>query len=211
MAFSGKLAHTSYLNRQLDPQPSRSAQQAAGNVSLFGFKKKLHECVAEMKQQNAYKQEFLETLPKFEGYSPADVETVRIAQGVDYIPKTYDVYLLAMGHSNGGVLFWGADSSYGALKVAKESLRTILNQNDGAPSLPDNAFVFLSYQTADFFFFVAEKGIDDPPVYYFANPSEGFIQVAERLSGWFLDQSFNPLSYAYAKKPSYKEDPDIPF
>jgi hypothetical protein len=40
MAFSGKLAHTSYLNRQLDPQPSRSAQQAAGNVSLFGFNKK---------------------------------------------------------------------------------------------------------------------------------------------------------------------------
>jgi hypothetical protein len=175
------------------------------------FKEKLNEFVGEAKQQKAYNQEFLDTLPSFEGYSPADIESLRIAQGVKYIPKTYYDYLLTMGHSDGGVLFWGADSSYGALKVAKEDLKLILSQTQSSPPLPDSAFVFLSYQTADFFFFLAEKGIDDPPVFYFSSPEEGFIQVAEHLSEWFLNQSVAPIFYAYKMRPSYKNDTDRAF
>src|SRR5262245_39520266 len=37
MTFSGKLAHSSYLNERLDTSQAHLTQQAAGNVSRFGF------------------------------------------------------------------------------------------------------------------------------------------------------------------------------
>lgn len=143
----------------------------------------------------------------FIGCIDAEIEILRTAQQVDFLPDIYCQYLKIMGHQAGGILFRGGDR---LLQTSKQVLQRVLDDIDNSPLLSPNAFIFLSYQDVDFFFFIAEKANDDPPVYYYGEGDTDFLKVSDHLSTGFLDQAFDPLRYPSSRKtPTDKGD--LPF
>lgn len=150
--------------------------------------------------QASFKTKYLSSIyhGNFEGISELEILEIQRAQSVPKLPTPYSDFLLSMGRSSGGI-FIGCAVHFDDLLQIKSQLENMMSENRQGlldiPFLPDNAFIFMSIQDVDFFFFIANEIEDDPPIYYYADGSKQFIKVCETVSQWFFEQAFDPLSY----------------
>ena len=103
------------------------------------------------------------------------------------LPGAYREFLLWMG-KDAGRLFRGTDCLYEILPKLKAWAIELLAENGLSDLLPDDAFVFLMHQGYQFMFFRFSEG-EDPPVYYYDQPSHqsSFTTAAPSYSAFLLD------------------------
>lgn len=132
-------------------------------------------------------EEFIAMFGHFEGCTEEEIEALKQYQQVHYVPKIYQQFLEVAGHKSGGILFKGADANYECLKWLKAAAKTVLDEcsDDHLLFLPEDAFVFLMYQSSEFSFFLTGEQQENPPVYNYHQCDEKFNKVAEHLSEWF--------------------------
>jgi hypothetical protein len=147
----------------------------------------------------------------FVGLSEAEIENLKVAQGVHFLPKIYLDYLRLMGKDNGGVLF--RDGGVVNKTSAKDSLSRNISSNNYKIVLPANAFVFYNYIGENFLFFLCSEN-DDPAVFLFYEGFDQFFKMSASLSHWFFEQSLNPLDFNINATPysgEYVDGEDLPF
>jgi hypothetical protein len=131
----------------------------------------------------------------FEGLNSEEIEQLRVAQAVERLPHIYVEFLQTMGRSSGGI-FTGCDLNFETLLELKKILLRFMevNRQSGMeiPLLPEDAFVFLSIQGVDFFFFRTDSLEDDPAVYYYFDGMKKYYEVTSSLSLWLWEHAFNP-------------------
>jgi hypothetical protein len=132
----------------------------------------------------------------FEGMPDDEIEQVKTRQDVQFLPSVYIEFLRVMGRKSGGI-FGGCDITLPTLAILKTALFNELQDSRemgaNVPDLPPACFVFLSIQGTDFFYFDTATNADDPEVYYYMGNWDRVYLVADRLSDWFWNQSFNYL------------------
>ena len=126
--------------------------------------------------------------PPFVGCTEEEVELIRLAQGVSYLPELYRQFMLEMEKSTAGLMHVNNAGEFTFPDV-------LLFQNDG---LPEDCFIFLVEPQGDslWFFRTAEKE-DDPMVYvvdfdgydpasnqYDAEKIVPLFRFSEYLAGW---------------------------
>jgi hypothetical protein len=126
--------------------------------------------------------------PPFIGCTEEEVESIRLAQGVDYLPELYRQFMLEMGKSTAGLI--------PANDPCDLSFPEVLSfQNDG---LPEDCFVFLVDSQGDmFWFFRTVDNYDNPMLYavafdnfdperkqYYPDKIAPLFRLSEYLAGW---------------------------
>lgn len=124
------------------------------------------------------------------GFTSEEIEAVMHAQKVKRLPAIYREYLETMGH-NAADMFLGANWEYEYLLEGKQQLVDMLSERPQYPSLPDEMFVMLSFQTTGFFLFPTEND-DDPPVFFYHEGDLTFTLIAKSVSDWFLNHALHP-------------------
>jgi hypothetical protein len=118
----------------------------------------------------AIKQSLIRELGKHErdfvGCTPVQIESIKLAQGVLYLPQTYVDFLFTMGKRAGG-LFIGTDCFCDQLSSLKTFAAELLIEDETDYQLPDDAFVFLMHQGYQFMYFHTQDKADDPIVYHY--------------------------------------------
>lgn len=125
----------------------------------------------------------------FEGYTESEIEEVRQAQNVTYIPDVYYQFLQVMGKKAGG--FEISRGNLNTLKNRKDKLIALLNDKLigiqlNPPELPANAFVFYS-DGSKFLFFLVEEKQNDPSVFYYAKGDEIFNKLSGNLTNFLYE------------------------
>jgi hypothetical protein len=78
---------------------------------------------------------------KFEGCSEEEIEEIRIAQGVDFLPNIYRQFLAIVGRADGH-LFRGTDVCYPEVLENKGTAASLLYVNGNPSEMPQNSVVF---------------------------------------------------------------------
>jgi hypothetical protein len=126
--------------------------------------------------------------PPFVGCTEEEVESIRLAQCVAYLPGLYRQFMLEMGKSTAGLI--PADDAGDFIFP-----EVISFQNDG---LPEDCFVFLVDSQVDSFWFFRTANREDDPMLYAVNfdefdletkryvPDEivALFRLSEYLAGW---------------------------
>lgn len=94
--------------------------------------------------------------PPFKGCTEEEVESIRLAQDVDFLPELYRQFMLEMGQSTAGLIPTNDAGDF-------EFPEVLLFQNDG---LPESAFVFLVDPNGDWFWFFSTAENEDDPMLY---------------------------------------------
>lgn len=97
------------------------------------------------------------------------------------LPDSYARFLLGAGKNTGGFLS-GSDLTIDCLDRLQLGARALL-QDDDAPGLPPDGFVFCSHQGYQFLFFRMSEG-PNPPVYYYLEGEKKFREIAPSFSDW---------------------------
>lgn len=95
------------------------------------------------------------------------------------LPTAYREFLLWMGQHGGG--FWvGHYGFYKELPDINVWARALVLEGNTDPQLPEDAFVFFWDVAQSFYFFRTNEG-DDPPVYFYMDPSlENYLRRSTR-------------------------------
>jgi hypothetical protein len=118
------------------------------------------------------------------GCNPEQVEQIKTAQGVKYLPGLYEDFLLRMGQEAGRT-FAGSDYAYNDLLGLKTKAQHILQQDKIDFELPKDSFVFFSHGGYMFTYFDTHEEQTNPPVYcYFPGCSKPRKEW-EMLGDWF--------------------------
>lgn len=98
------------------------------------------------------------------------------------LPPAYQEFLLSMGYSAGNFLR-GSDCFFERLPQIQEWAIELLQENNFAQSLPEDAFIFLMHQGYQFSFFRLSEGAD-PPTYSYCEGTDqtSFIKSHESFS-----------------------------
>lgn len=147
-----------------------------------------------------------------EGCTEQQLQEIKIAQGVQYLPYLYEEFLRFMGVSSGD-LFIGMDSTYAYLKSGrmKQALQNLLDK-DNFSQILEPFFVFMSQQGHSFWYFKTGQN-SDPEVFLYTQKSglleedeandnpfrNGPILVGQRLSQ-FLTQFIQERESIKAKE-----------
>jgi hypothetical protein len=99
------------------------------------------------------------------------------------LPAAYRCFLASAGMNPGDFLD-GSDLRFDELAGLQSSARSLLEEN-GAPPLPSNAFVFCEHQGYQFLFFHLGES-EDPTVHYYLELSGEFKVVASTFSDWLV-------------------------
>jgi len=131
---------------------------------------------------------------KYSGFTPREIAEIQKAQDVECLPETYIQFLLYTGDEKGKCLnrFAKGLGELYDLKSYKQALGRMLEHEHGETlTLPAGAFVFYreGWGGENSFFFVTDKCLDDPPVYYYYEGNTGFLEVSSHLSKWFTEQA----------------------
>lgn len=104
------------------------------------------------------------------------------------LPQAYQEFLLSMGHSAGQFLR-GSDCFFQHLPQLQEWAIELLQENNFAESLPDDAFIFLMHQGYQFSFFRVSEGAD-PPTYSYCEGTDrtSFIKSHDRFSDFLATE-----------------------
>lgn len=98
------------------------------------------------------------------------------------LPRCYQEFLLSMGHSAGQFLR-GSDCFFNNLPQLQEWAVELLQENNFAESLPEDAFIFLMHQGYQFSFFRVSEGADPPTYSYCEGTNQtSFIKSHESFS-----------------------------
>lgn len=121
------------------------------------------------------------------GCSTDDIRALEKSIGTS-LPKKYQEFLLAAGHS-AGRLFQGTDIFYRNLMGLKDDAISLLNENNEKFTLPIDTFVISMHQGYEFNYFKLTEG-DDPPIYQYVEGG-GPPMVAWASFTNFLNDSIN--------------------
>lgn len=127
---------------------------------------------------------------QFKGMTEQEIEEVRIAQRVEYLPEIYRQFLLHMGRG-AGRLFQGLDYTYSDLLDIKEAAIEFGAEDDPPFELPEDAFVFRSDQGVQFLYFHTIGKEDDPAVYSYVEGDRKHrpLKLADKLSEFFYNSA----------------------
>jgi hypothetical protein len=104
----------------------------------------------------------------FVGASPEEIEAVKAAQKVDYLPPIYEEFLVEMGHS-AGYFYRGEFYTVGRLLKLKDDVLEVMESDPAEPKLPDDAFVFRGHHGYEFLFFLTKGRDENPPIYAYVS------------------------------------------
>lgn len=137
--------------------------------------------MADWKERVAWSVSQIEKLSRgpTRGCSAPELSSFQLSAGVE-LPQAYLLFLQQLGHSAGDLMH-GTDFSFGKLGDLQDSALDLL-EDDQAPPLPANAFVFCGHEDYQFLFFVLE-GNPDPAVFRYME-GEGIQMVASSFSEW---------------------------
>ncbi|MCU0543207.1 MAG: SMI1/KNR4 family protein [Oscillatoriaceae cyanobacterium Prado104] len=104
------------------------------------------------------------------------------------LPPAYQEFLLSMGHSAGKFLR-GSDCFFDRLPQIQEWAIELLQENNFAQSLPEDAFIFLMHQGYQFSFFRLSEGAD-PPTYSYCEGTDqnSFIKSHKSFSDFLATE-----------------------
>jgi SMI1-KNR4 cell-wall len=118
------------------------------------------------------------------------------------LPLAYQEFLLSMGHSAGQFLR-GSDCFFKHLPQLQEWAIDLLQENNFAQSLPEDAFIFFMHQGYQFSFFRVSEGAD-PPTYSYSEETDetSFIKSHESFSEFLATEVEIHVKYlmAFASK-----------
>lgn len=115
------------------------------------------------------------------GCTRDDVIAIEQKLGIS-LPRAYQEFLLSMGHSAGQFLR-GSDCFFKHLPQLQEWGVELLQENNFAESLPEDAFIFFMHQGYQFSFFLVSEGADPPTYSYCEGTNEtSFIKSHESFS-----------------------------
>ncbi len=117
------------------------------------------------------------------GCSHKDIESIKKAQDIHYLPSVYLGFLKLFGRSAGG-LFQGSDYAYEDLLTLKDEARRSMSWEEPPLQMPQGAFVFLGNQGVHFLYFLISDG-DDPPVFSYVE-SEKPQKIYDYLSEFYF-------------------------
>lgn len=117
---------------------------------------------------------------EIEGCTPDEIEEVEKRFALR-LPGIYRAYLARLGRREGEFLI-GSDFGYPTILTLREAAEELLAENNATITLPANAFVFLMHQGYQFLFFHADGVNDDPPVYWYMELSNEFVEHAPSFS-----------------------------
>ena len=112
------------------------------------------------------------------GCSDKEIEALEKACGLA-LPYSYKVFLKNFGHCFGGVandVEFLYQDVFPLTKIAREIL-----QDEGDLILSEKAFVFTMRYGEQFFFFEAEEGIENPPIFYYMEGDRSFSQKYDSI------------------------------
>lgn len=104
------------------------------------------------------------------------------------LPRAYQEFLLSMGRSAGQFLR-GSDCFLNHIPQLQEWAVELLQENNFAESLPEDAFIFLMHQGYQFSFFRVSEG-PDPPTYSYCEGTNqiSFIKSHESFSEFLVTE-----------------------
>ncbi|NJS09059.1 MAG: SMI1/KNR4 family protein [Microcoleus sp. CSU_2_2] len=118
------------------------------------------------------------------------------------LPRAYQEFLLSMGHSAGQFLR-GSDCFFQHLPQLQEWAIELLQENNFAQSIPEDAFIFFMHQGYQFSFFRLSEGAE-PPTYSYCEGTEetSFIKSHESFSDFLATEVEIHAKYliAFARK-----------
>jgi len=115
------------------------------------------------------------------GCTRDDVIAIEQKLGIS-LPRAYQEFLLSMGHSAGQFLR-GSDCFFKHLPQLQEWGVELLQENNFAESLPEDAFIFFMHQGYQFSFFLVSEGADPPTYSYCEGTNEtSFIKSHKSFS-----------------------------
>jgi hypothetical protein len=121
----------------------------------------------------------------------------------------YEEFLRIGGLHSDNLNFVGGMYSLIQLQHLKTHLTAVLAEEDHGLQLPADAFVFLSYQKVDFFFFQTADLQADPPVFYYHEGDSTFTLMTDQFFNWLLTHALYhaaPLYWVTAQRIA-KHDP----
>jgi len=117
------------------------------------------------------------------GCTRDDVIAIEQKLGIS-LPRAYQEFLLSMGRSAGQFLR-GSDCFLNHLPQLQEWAVELLQENNFAECLPDDAFIFFMHQGYQFSFFRVSEGADPPTYSYCEGTNQTFfIKSHESFSGF---------------------------
>lgn len=123
------------------------------------------------------------------GGAATESQIAELELSVGSLPASYKAYLFLAGQEEPSALI-GSDCTIKHLPRLNKSANVLLAEN-GLPPLPHDAFVFLMHQGYQFFYFLREDNIEDPPVFYYIE-DEPVVRRYERFTDlvaeWFTEK-----------------------
>lgn len=117
------------------------------------------------------------------GCSESEIEQIKAAQTVTFLPEIYVEFLRKMGKLAGN-LYLGSDWAYPDLLKLKLHASELLNENANSFVLPDDAFVFLMHQGYQFMYFRTNDLKADPEVYYYIEMEDIALGIYAPVREW---------------------------
>jgi hypothetical protein len=117
--------------------------------------------------------------------TPATAREVAVLEkqvGIPF-PAAYKAFLLILG-CDGGPDFIGSDCTTRHVPRLRQGAEELLREFGSSFTLPENAVVFLMHQGYYFVYFVADAGLEDPPVFAYLEGDAAPLQKAESFSAW---------------------------
>ena len=118
------------------------------------------------------------------GCSEAEIHDLERQSGVRF-PGEYRAFLSAMGQG-AGRFFRGTDMFFAEIPKLRLFADELLDELGNPFQLPGSSFVFSVHQGYQFMYFIADDGIDDPPVYSFMEGDEGPTLRWDHFSGFLM-------------------------
>ena len=121
------------------------------------------------------------------GCTRDEVSAIEQQLGIS-LPRAYQEFLLSMGHSAGQFLR-GSDCFFKHLPQLQEWAIELLQENNFAGSLPEDAFIFFMHQGYEFSFFRLSESADPPTYSYCEGTNQtSFIKSHESFSEFLVTE-----------------------
>jgi hypothetical protein len=118
------------------------------------------------------------------------------------LPKSYVMFLLAMGHGAGS-FFKGTDIFYPNLLENRRRAEELLDEINSSFKLLESDFVFAIHQGYQFMYFDVAELSSDPPVYYYMEGEDGPEKKWESFSKFMLKSAEDYQSLPSAPQSSH--------
>jgi len=147
-------------------------------------------------------------LPKLIPCTKAEIELLESQLQIN-LPGAYKQFLAWVGKGTGSFLV-GSNCFYEHLPSLKRDAEELLEENDFATALPDDAFVFFMHQGYQFAFMRLSEG-ENPAIYYYheAHNSTGFTKTDKSLDEFLVAEIRGHISVSNmlekAEQPTKQE------